>query len=219
MTSLVPGQRPPQVAMATMHLGGVEVDVGPGPGQFQGEGLFSRGQVRQIVQGVMDQNPIRIRDKALFHDLAIAVHHGKFRDRGLWTLAVPKEGIPVSKSFKIHRGGFARVFFGHCGTLPCLIIVPDRPPDARQVGPGAQTSGAGRLLKVYLKPSPLQNTRGQILPGFGHGLHFVFQFPGHQLFDGLFGGQAFIENFVRWPSLSASPLPDASPEGGRPGRF
>ena len=43
-----------------MHLGRVEVDLGPGAGQLQGDGRLSRGQALQIVQGVMDHNPVRV---------------------------------------------------------------------------------------------------------------------------------------------------------------
>jgi hypothetical protein len=85
-----------------MDLGRVEVDMGPRPSYLQREGLFSL-QALPIVQGVMDQNPVRIRDKALFDGLPAPVHHGKFPNRGLH-LGFPQRGNLRFEIFKFHCG-------------------------------------------------------------------------------------------------------------------
>ena len=49
-----------------VHLGGVEVDLGPGAGHFKGEGLLSRRQALQVVQGVVDQDLVRVLRQRFF---------------------------------------------------------------------------------------------------------------------------------------------------------
>jgi hypothetical protein len=63
-----------------MDLGGIEIDVGPGTGHFQSEGLLAL-QALPIVQGIMDQNLVRIRYEGLFYLPATPVHHGNFPNR------------------------------------------------------------------------------------------------------------------------------------------